>query len=68
MPIDHATMPRPINRRSGGSNAVRNYRGATNNMDDGPAKYMLFVGLAFAVFIFFWIYNIQTSSITKTMS
>ena len=54
-------MPRPVNRRSGGSNAVRNYRGA-KNMDDGPAKYMLFVGLAFAVFIFFWIYNIQTSS------
>ena len=61
MPIDHYSMPRPLNRRSGGSNAVRNYRGA-NNMDDGPAKYMLFVGLAFAVFIFFWIYNIQTSS------
>ena len=61
-------MPRPLNRRSGGSNAaVRNYRGA-NNMDDGPAKYMLFVGLAFAVFIFFWIHNIQTSSSTKTMS
>ena len=60
-------MPRPVNRRSGGSNAVRNYRGA-NNMDDGPAKYMLFVGLAFAVFIFFWIYNIQTSSTKTTMS
>jgi hypothetical protein len=58
-------MPRPLKRRSG-SGAVRNYRGA-NNMDDGPAKYMLFVGLAFAVFIFFWIYNIQTSS-TKTTS
>lgn len=58
-------MSRPLNRRSG-SNAVRNYRGA-NNMNDGPAKYMLFVGLAFAVFIFFWIYNIQTSSM-KTMS
>ena len=66
MPFDHYSMPRPLNRRSGGSNAVRNYRGA-NNMDDGPTKYMLFVGLAFAVFIFFWIYNIQTSS-TKTMS
>ena len=60
MPFDHYSMPRPLNRRSGGSNAVRNYRGA-NNMDDGPTKYMLFVGLAFAVFIFFWIYNIQTS-------
>ena len=67
MSIELITMPRPVNRRSGGSNAaVRNYRGA-NNMDDGPATYMLFVGLAFAVFIFFWIYNIQTSS-TKTMS
>ncbi|MGK3742511.1 MAG: hypothetical protein ACI90V_009367 [Bacillariaceae sp.] len=54
-------MPGPLKRQSA---LGRSSRGA-NNMDDGPAKYMILVGLGFAVFIFFWIYHIQS---TKTTS